>query len=234
MSTYFARHGRTPYSARYLVNGDPGVPVLLDDEGALCARRSRPLVREMGVRACWTSSFPRTRQTADLLLEEISCPRSVEARLDEPDYGTFEGRPFLEYASWLREHGPTARPPGSRESQHEALLRMLEGCAALPAIAAPRIVVAHGFLLSALNWCRSRRTQEELPLFLPEAPYLEPLVVSDRCLLEWVEFLTGEVHRGSGSSEGRGAPRISSEDHRTVLRLPRPVRTPLEENEFDA
>ncbi|MEU3229415.1 histidine phosphatase family protein [Nocardiopsis alba] len=234
MTTCFVRHGRTSYSSRHLVNGDPRVPVPLDDEGILCARRSRSLVREMGIRTCRTSSFPRTRQTADLLLEGNDCPRSVDACLDEPDYGMFEGRSFLEYASWLKEYGPTARPPGSRESQHEALLRMLEGCARLPFLSAPRMVVAHGFLLSALNWCHSRHSQSGFPLFLPEASYLEPLVVSDRCLLGWVKLLSEEVHRGPCSNEGRGAPQISSEDDRTVLHPPRTVRTPLEENEFDA
>ena len=211
MTTCFVRHGRTPYSARHLVNGDPGIPVLLDEEGAQEARRSRSLLRELGLRACRTSSFPRTRQTADLLLEESSCSRSVDACLDEPDYGKFEGRPFLEYASWLKTHGPTVRPPGSCESQHEALLRVVAGCARLPSVASPRLVVAHGFLLSALTWCRSRQPQAEFPLFLPEAPYLEPLVVTDRCLLEWVELLRGEVRSACSSNEGRGAPPISSE-----------------------
>ena len=57
---------------------------------------------------------------------------------------------------------------------------------------------------------------------------------SERCLFEWFKLLREEVRGACRSSEGRGTPPISSEDDRTVLHLLRPVRTPLEENEFDA
>ncbi|MFV2197470.1 histidine phosphatase family protein [Nocardiopsis sp. LOL_012] len=234
MTTYFVRHGRTSYSARYLVNGSPDIPVVLDEEGVRQARAISPRVQEMAVRCCWTSSFPRTRQTARLVLEGTDCPRSVDPRLDEPDYGVFEGRPFLEYAAWLRRHGPTARPPGSRESQREALLRMLSGCMFPPPSEAPRLVVAHGLLLSVLNWFRSRGPRTSVPTFFPEAPYLEPLAVSDQCLRDWVTHLSDELREELDSNKVGGGSGISSKGDRTVIGLPEPVPTFLEETESDA
>jgi probable phosphoglycerate mutase len=234
VTTYFVRHGRTSYSARYLVNGNPDIPVVLDEEGVRQAQAISPRVQGMAVRSCWTSSFLRTRQTARLVLDGIACPRAVDSRLDEPDYGVFEGRPFLEYAAWLRRHGPIARPPGSRESQREALLRMLIGCAFLPTTEAPRLVVAHGLLLSVLNWFRSRGPQAGIPTFFPEASYLEPLAVTDRCLHDWVAHLSDELHEELDSSKVGDGSGISSKDDRTVLCLPGPVPTSLEETESDA
>ncbi|OLT24564.1 hypothetical protein BJF83_24025 [Nocardiopsis sp. CNR-923] len=234
MTTYFVRHGRTSYSARYLVNGNPDIPVPLDREGVRQARAISPRVQEMAVRSCWTSSFPRTRQTARLVLEGIESPQSVDSRLDEPDYGVFEGRPFLEYAAWLSKHGPTARPPGSQESQREALLRMLSGCAFLPTVEAPRLVVAHGLLLSVLVWFRSRGPRASVPTFFPEAPHLKPLTVADQCLRDWVTRLSDELREELDSDKVEAGPGISSKDDRTVLCLPGPVPTSLEETESDA
>jgi probable phosphoglycerate mutase len=154
--------------------------------------------------------------------------------LNEPDYGVFEGRPFLEYAAWLRRHGPIARPPGSRESQREALLRMLSGCAFLPTTEAPRLVVAHGLLISVLSWFRSRGSRAGIPSFFPEASYLEPLAVTDRCLHEWVSHLSDELHEELDSNKVGGGSGISSKDDRTVLCVPEPVPTSLEETESDA
>ncbi|WP_160051670.1 histidine phosphatase family protein [Nocardiopsis sp. FR26] len=234
MTTYFIRHGRTSYSARYLVNGAPDIPVLLDEEGVRQARAIRSRVQEMAVHSCWTSSFPRTRQTARLILEGTDCPHTVDPRLDEPDYGVFEGRPFLEYAAWLRKYGPTARPPCSRESQREALLRMLSGCASPPTTEAPRLVIAHGLLLSVLKWFRSREPRVGVPTFFPEAPYLEPLAVTDQCLRDWVAHLSDELREELDSSKVGGGPGISSKDDRTVFCLSEPVPTSLEETESDA
>ncbi|WP_306369392.1 histidine phosphatase family protein [Nocardiopsis sp. CC223A] len=234
MATYFVRHGRTSYSARYLVNGDSNVPIALDEQGVRQAQAISPRLQEMALRSCWTSSFPRTRQTARLLLEGIDCPQSVHPCLNEPDYGVFEGRPFLEYADWLKGHGPTTQPPGSQESQREALLRMLSGCVPPPTAEAPRLVVAHGLLLSVLNWCRSREPETSIPVFFPEAPYLELLAVSDRCLRDWASRLSDELQGELDSNAAGGDPGISSKDDRTVLRPPEPVPASLEENESDA
>jgi 2,3-bisphosphoglycerate-dependent phosphoglycerate mutase len=179
MTTCLLRHGRTEYSARYLVNGDPAMPLQLDEEGVRACRAARPSLPVDSARTWIASGFPRAQQTAALLLRNDARPVSVSPLLNELDYGYFEGAPFLEYAAWLQHNGPWAKPPGSGESQREGIRRMLLGVMATLEEPGPRVVVAHGLLLSVLDWHLSRMPGSAMPLFFPEAPYLVPLTMDD-------------------------------------------------------
>lgn len=136
-------------------------------EGVAACHRLRDSGAVRQPRTWITSSFARTQQTAVLLAGPTQPELHVDARLNEIDYGGFEGGPFLDYAAWLGLHGPFTRPPGAAESQREAFVRMLTGvrnALRLPA------VVAHGLLLSLVDWALSEPPGEPLPLFFPEAP----------------------------------------------------------------
>jgi probable phosphoglycerate mutase len=192
MITYLLRHGRTAYSARYRVNGDPGIAVPLDDEGILACRDAREHFPVEIMQMWVTSSFPRARQTGELLRDGTGATTHVEPLLDELDYGRFEGGPFLDYAGWLQEHGPRARPEGARESQHAGIRRMLTGVRAALELPGPRCVVAHGLLLSVLRWKCANPPGTAMPLFFPEASCLEPFPVADVDLREWLEDLLAD------------------------------------------
>ncbi|WP_312871032.1 hypothetical protein [Streptomyces lonarensis] len=43
----------------------------------------------------------------------------------------------------------------------------------------PRVLVGHGLLVSVLHWHGDRAAGESMPLFFPEAPYIEPLAIGD-------------------------------------------------------
>lgn len=179
MTTYVLRHGPTEYSQRYLVNGDPANPIHLNEDGRPALTKgwsSLPLHR---VRTWRASEFLRVQQTANLLMGVPRPTLVTEPRLNELDYGEFEGRPFLEYAAWLDEHGADERPPGSTESQSESIRRMLSGVLASLDHPGPRVVVAHGLLVSVLLWHRARTPDLAIPLFLPEAPCVEPIAIPD-------------------------------------------------------
>lgn len=193
MRTFILRHGRTDYSEQYLVNGDPSHAVRLSEEGVRSCRNARFTLPLQGARTWLVSEFPRTRQTASLLMGAHASRLVVDARLNELDYGKFEGGPFLEYASWLDRHGGTQRPPGARESQREGVRRMLYGVRAALECPGPRVLVCHGLLVSVLLWHRGRSLGEAMPLFFPEAPYVEPLTVSDEALEAWVGTLRTDL-----------------------------------------
>ncbi|SFC61636.1 histidine phosphatase family protein [Streptomyces aidingensis] len=193
MTTYVLRHGRTAYSARYLVNGDPAVPVPLDEEGMSTSRAARTTLPTRSAQTWMTSAFPRARQTAAILLDDIAVTPSVNPLLDELHYGDFEGGPFLAYAAWLRCNGPWARPPGARESQREGIRRMLLGVRSALETPAPRIVVAHGLLLSVLRWRLACAPGAAMPLFFPEAPCLVPVAMADDELAGHVASLLEQV-----------------------------------------
>jgi probable phosphoglycerate mutase len=120
----------------------------------------------------------------------------VEPRLNELDYGEFEGGPFLKYAAWLESHGAYRRPPGGRESLTEGIHRMLTGVLAALDHPGPRVLVSHGLLLSVLLWNRDRTPGETPPLFFPEAPYIEPVAISDDDLPRCVGALIKDLETG--------------------------------------
>jgi probable phosphoglycerate mutase len=187
MLTYLLRHARTAYSATYRVNGDATVRVRLDRTGHHQCAAARDRLRMGDLATCVVSGFFRAVQTAELLLAGRSVPLVSDTRLNEIDYGMFEGCPFVEYADWLGEHGPWERPSGSRECQREAILRMLDGLRDVLAWPGPRLVVAHGLLLSVVT--QARQGTPFGGVFFPEAPYVEPVPLTDDELLN----LTGRL-----------------------------------------
>ena len=177
--TYLVRHGRTLVSAAYRVNGDPTIPVPLDETGQAQCQQLATAPWLDTIACCVTSRFPRASQTADLLLAGRAPERVIDPRLDEIAYGTFEGGPWLTYGAWLDAHGRFVRPPGAPESLHEATLRLLEGLAAALTLPGPRLVVGHGLLVSVVLAARERPTSLLTSPRLPEVPYVTPVLLAD-------------------------------------------------------
>ena len=174
------RHGRTPYSASYRVNGDPTIAADLDEHGIGQCRAARTQVPAPEIVTCLTSNFARTAESAKLVLGEQLVRMRVIAGLGEIDYGSFEGQPFQDYAAWLSENGPCARPPGSAESQREAIGRMLHALRSVFDCPGPRLVVTHGLLVSVVLWARGGNANGPCDLlFFPEAPCASPLRIDD-------------------------------------------------------
>jgi probable phosphoglycerate mutase len=191
MTTYLLRHGRTAYSAQHLVNGDPTRPIDLDREGEQTCAEASTSFPWTEIRTLITSSFPRARKTGERLSANHRVPIRVEPLLNEIDYGCFEGRPFMEYAAWLQGSGPHARPPSARESQREGIRRMLAGVHGVLQEPGPRVVVAHGLLVSVVTWALQHPEAEGAPpRFLPEAACLTPMIMPDHQLSDVVIRLT--------------------------------------------
>jgi probable phosphoglycerate mutase len=193
MTTYLLRHAPTAYSASYRINGDPAVDVPLTAEGQAACVEERSLAPRTLV-TCMTSSFARCQRTAELI---TAGQVAIEAddRLNELDYGDFEGGEFLAYARWLCEHGPHLRPPGARESQAEGTARMLGGLRAALDRQSPRLVVAHGFLVSVIQWAQTHPGQSLVHVFLPAAQCLTPLVLDDDELRTLTRRLVRDLER---------------------------------------
>ncbi|WP_026877628.1 histidine phosphatase family protein [Jiangella gansuensis] len=211
MTTYLLRHAETEMSRQYLVNGDPARTVLLSELGVRSCRqvsRELPISR---VQTWVTSQFPRAQQTASHLKGQASGMVVVDRRLNELDYGDFEGHTFLDYAAWLRAHGGGDRPPGSIESQREAMSRMVAGLAGALLRPAPRVLVAHGLLVSMVLWAGGRVRSERMPAFFPESPYVRPFALSDPDLFAVVKTLrcTLELDRLRDRRSADRAKRVS-------------------------
>jgi probable phosphoglycerate mutase len=106
------RHAETELNISGLVNGDPVVVVALTEAGARQARRLGEALADEPIELCVTSEFGRTQDTADLALAGREIPRLELADLNDPRYGTYEGRSLEEYREWASQHGPTEVVPG--------------------------------------------------------------------------------------------------------------------------
>jgi broad specificity phosphatase PhoE len=73
-----------------------------------------------------TTEFERTRETADLALAGRDVPRLVLADLNDPTYGSFEGRRLDDYRAWARAYGSDDAPPNG-ESRREIVARYVHG-----------------------------------------------------------------------------------------------------------
>jgi probable phosphoglycerate mutase len=190
--TYLLRHGQTPFSASYRVNGDPSLALFVDETGREQCRLARSTIPVAEIRSCVTSGFPRAFQTAKLMLERASASATSDWQLNELDYGAFEGRSFTEYAAWLGQHGPLARPPGATESQREGIRRMLEGLRSALLLPGPRLVVTHGLALSVVTW-RQQHALAPGDVMFPETPCATPMVFADAEMQSIIDALITDL-----------------------------------------
>lgn len=204
MITYLLRHGQTPFSASYRVNGDPRLALFLDETGLEQCRLARSAIPVAEIRSCVTSDFPRAFQTAKLILEGVDVSVTSDWQLGELDYGAFEGRPFTEYAAWLGQHGPRARPPGATESQREGIRRMLEGLRSAVVSPGPRLVVTHGLVLSVAAW-RQQHALAPGDVMFPETPCATPMVVADAEMRSIVDALITDLDREAAQKPAVGS-----------------------------
>lgn len=149
------RHGRSSYNVAGLLNGDPSVPVLVDDEGVAQVRALRPRIDALAPDLAVHTRFGRTVQTLDILLAGRDVPRRECALLDDVLLGEFEGAHRDAYRAWRAGRGEEARPRGG-ESRIDALRRYSDGFALLAdGGARMTLVVTHDipirFLANALR-----------------------------------------------------------------------------------
>ena len=125
-----ARHGESEYSAKRLVNGDPGVSCPLTEAGREQARALGRLLTEEQIDLCAVTEFERVRETAQLALAGRDVPFVVVPELNDPRYGEFEGGSLDVYLEWIVGRGPLEAPPGG-EHRAEIVRRYAAGFRAL-------------------------------------------------------------------------------------------------------
>ena len=121
------RHGRTTFNDQGLVNGDPQVPVELDEVGrAQCLALWEVLAGrdfDLAIR----TRFQRTGESLALILDGRDVPVAEYPELDDVRLGIFESGPIDAYRAWRRTHPPEEPPPGEGESRLGALYRYMRG-----------------------------------------------------------------------------------------------------------
>jgi probable phosphoglycerate mutase len=146
-----ARHGESDYSARGVLNGDPGRRCRLTSTGRIQAQRLGMLLRVEPIDLCVTSAFERTKETAEIALAPRAIPRLVVYELNDHPAGEFEGKGIAEYIAWAHA-SPSREPiPGAAESRLDVLRRFARGYRLLLDRPEPTIVaILHSLPISYL------------------------------------------------------------------------------------
>ncbi len=121
-----ARHGESAFSAKQLVNGDPGVACPLTDAGRVQARALGEAVSDEPIDLVAVTEFERVRETAEVALEGRDIPVLVVPELNDPRYGEFEGGSLDRYREWAWGMGPLDAPEGG-EHRGEIAARYADG-----------------------------------------------------------------------------------------------------------
>ena len=104
-----ARHGESTLNSENRINGDPAVPVALTEKGRDEARLLGQQIAHIRLEVCICTRFTRTRDTAEIALQDRDVPIEIEPLLDDINVGDLEGVPLQDYRAWKREH--TRRDP---------------------------------------------------------------------------------------------------------------------------
>lgn len=121
-----ARHGESTYSARGLLNGDPGAAVGLTPRGEEEARALGRALAAERIDLCVVTSFRRTWVTAELALAGRAVPIEELPGLCDPRAGRFEGEHLDDYRAWAWTHGSRDECPGGGESRLAVVDRYAE------------------------------------------------------------------------------------------------------------
>lgn len=201
------RHARTAHSVEHRLNGRVDLDLGLDAVGRGQCRAARSVLPVAETTVCVVSGFARAQHTARLLLTGRPVPIVVDDRLNELDYGRFEGGPFWDYGNWLTRHGIDARPPGGTESQRQGLRRMLAGLRAAAARPGRPLVVAHGLLASVVAHTRAGGSPADL--VFPEAGYLAAVPLTAADVAEVDRRLAAQRAPAAGAAGGAGVATVA-------------------------
>ena len=187
----FVRHGESEFSVRALVNGDPSVACPLTDLGRQQARQLGERLSGEPIGLCVVTEFPRTTETADLVLGERDVPRLVVPELNDPFYGEFEGRALADYRAWAATHGPEDAPGGGGETRLAIASRYLRGFRILLGRPEPSmLVVCHSLPIAfALAAADGRGPRAKMPLVTyaePHVLYADQLEHGIERLEDWI------------------------------------------------
>ena len=148
MALFLIRHGETASNAARIVQV---AETPLSERGIAQAERLAERLRGLGVAAILSSDLPRARMTAAPIAAATGAPVTLDADLQERNFGDVRGTPYDELGIDLFH--PDFDPPGG-ETQSEFEQRVARVWPAIAALAAETrgnlAVVTHGLVCHAL------------------------------------------------------------------------------------
>jgi broad specificity phosphatase PhoE len=120
------RHGSTTLNVERRINGDPSIPVPLTADGRAESVRLGHQLAAIEIDLCVHTRFPRTKETAEYILQGRLVPVLEEPLLDDIDVGDLEGESIDDYRAWKNSHTRADPFPGG-ESLDDAARRYARG-----------------------------------------------------------------------------------------------------------
>lgn len=198
---YVIRHAESLLGARNVVNGDPAVYNPLTERGRGQAEDVARKLSDIDFTICFTTEFPRTKETAELISAGRNLSTVVVPDLNDPRQGDYEGKAFELYAKWMDDTGMDDPVPGGGESQRDCVTRYARGWRTVAEAQTPVLVVAHAFPISVALTLHEddppmlRRNYERDPSFA-EVNVLDP-----ERLLKGLDALDEELAAAAKASE---------------------------------
>jgi broad specificity phosphatase PhoE len=195
------RHARSTLNVDGRVNGDPGVPVHLTDEGRAEAEQLAHQLVEVEIDLCIHTRFERTLETARIALRDRDVPMLAEPLLDDIDVGDLEGETVAAYRAWKAAHTRADAFPGG-ESLDDAAHRYARGYRKLLERAeATTLVVCHEIPVRyALN---AASGSEQLDAPEHSIPNATPYLFDERSLARAVDGIEKDAGPARRTSSER-------------------------------
>lgn len=141
------RHGETVANAQGVASGSVDTP--LTENGKSQAAQARIILEKLSYTPDYIvhSALSRARDTANIINDNMKLPLFEDARLNERDFGVWQGQPWHEVRQ-LRDAGVT---PENGETRDEFYTRALTGIKnALEQNSGMPFIVTHGGVFDAL------------------------------------------------------------------------------------
>lgn len=94
MNLYFVRHGETEHNKNKCYYGC--IDVSINDKGILQAKKGAERLKNINFNKVYVSELKRTAQTANILLEGKRYNLIQDKRINETNFGVFEGKDYDE------------------------------------------------------------------------------------------------------------------------------------------
>jgi len=132
MKIFLVRHGESEANVSDRINDDPARIVNLTVRGRAQAEAASERLRNIQFAYAYASEFPRAIQTAEILLQKITCLLRIDARLNERRSG-MDGLPVHVFNNLVRSDPLRVKPQGGESflEQMERLRSFMDEIAAL-------------------------------------------------------------------------------------------------------
>ena len=129
-SYHIIRHGESELNTKEILNAELGVENGLTEKGKAQTKEAAKVLKDAKIDLIFHSPLQRTRETAELIREELGLEKNqmtVEGRLKEITFGEFEGKTVHEYhAQYKNGHDRLTITPKGGENWMEVRKRVGE------------------------------------------------------------------------------------------------------------